>query len=226
MTKPKLIAAVIVLAAIGGWVVFGKFNPYYGLVTEMEVQSTPEVISQLEQQKATALASIQASIEAGERPDLNMYELAAQAAYYLGDLVSAREIYEEYFTENAINPSAWNTYGNILVRMEDWQSAEVAYKTALALAPAEEYYRDLIKVIARNQERAPEVEVLLLNYIDTLGRTQWVMVSLGDWYAQQGQCEKAIDHYKVALSIARDAGGDITPIEQDIESVEQNCVEQ
>jgi tetratricopeptide (TPR) repeat protein len=224
MKKLPLILAIIVVT-IGAYWLFRETNPYYGLVTHMDVQSSPETVATLEQQLTQALASIKAAKDAGERPDLDLYEIAGTNAYYLGNLSQAREIYEEYFSENSINPAAWNTYGNILYKMEDWANAEEAYRTALNLTPMEEFYRDLINVIERDESRDAEIESLLLEYIDTLGQTQWVMVELGKWYADHGQCEKAIDHYEVALTLARKNNGPVESIQQDIELIEQNCVE-
>lgn len=225
MKKLPLILAAIVIIVAGGYWLFQTTNPYYGLVTHMEVQSDPETVTTLQQQLAQALSSIKASQKAGQQPDLNLYEIAGLNAYYLGDLAQAREIYEEYFTYNSINPAAWSTYGNILYNMEDWVGAEEAYRTALQLAPMEEFYRDLIQVVSHDENRIAEVEDILLNYIDVLGQTQWVMVELGSWYAEDGQCQKALDHYKVALTIARNESGPVESIEQDIQIIEDTCVE-
>ncbi|HAL50386.1 MAG: hypothetical protein UU40_C0003G0059 [Candidatus Uhrbacteria bacterium GW2011_GWD2_41_121] len=226
MKKLPLILAAIVIIVAGGYWLFQSTNPYYGLVTHMEVQSDPETVTTLQQQLAQSLSSITASKKADERPDLNLYEIAGTDAYYLGDLVQAREIYEEYFTYNSINPAAWNTYGNIVYMMEDWDKAEEAFRTALELSPMEEFYRDVIKVIERDETRGLEVEDLLLDYIDTIGQTQWVMVQLGEYYADHGQCQKSLDHYNVALTLAKNESGPVESIEQDMQVVEDTCIEE
>ncbi|MBU4315188.1 tetratricopeptide repeat protein [Patescibacteria group bacterium] len=225
MKKLPFILATIVIVVAGGYWIYNTTNPYRGLVTHMDVQSDPETVVTLQQQLSQALSSISASKQADQRPDLNLYEIAGLNAYYLGDLAQAREIYEEYFTYNSINPAAWSTYGNILYHMEDWVNAESAYRTALQLAPMEEFYRDLIQVVSRDESRTSEVEAILFEYIDTIGQTQWAMVQLGTWYAQDGQCQKALDHYNVALTIAKNEGGSVEAIEQDMDAIEQTCVE-
>lgn len=225
MKKISLILAILVLVALGGYALFRELNPYYGLVTQMDVQSTPEDIALIQAQLSSALASIEASLKAEQEPDLNMYEVAGQSAYYLGDLAQAREIYEKYLKIHKINPVAWNTYATILYRMEDWKKAEEAYRKALELSVTEENYRDLIRVIAKDDTRDSEIETLLLNYVDTLGQTQWVMVELATWYEAHSQCQKAIDHLKVARSIARDQGADISILEEDIKRIKATCAQ-
>ena len=127
MKKISFILAAIVIV-VAGYLLFQATNPYYGLVTEIEVQSDEGTVELLQTQLDQSMAAINAAIEIGETPDLDLYILAATNAYYLGDLVQAREIYEDYLEYNSINTAAINSYANILYKMEDWDLAEYLFK--------------------------------------------------------------------------------------------------
>ncbi|MBT3230649.1 tetratricopeptide repeat protein [Candidatus Uhrbacteria bacterium] len=221
MKKISLILALIVVA-VGAYLLFQATNPYYGLVTEIEVQSDEATVEYLEQQLEQTLAAMEAAYQSGETPDLDMFLIAATNAYYLGDLAQAREIYEEYFDYNSINPASWNTYANILYKMEDWDNAEEAYRTALELSPMEEFYMDLVKVIEKDSERYLEVEELLKEAVEVLGQSRSLMVALASWYEETGDCERSIAHYSVAKTLAEsDTLAD--SVQEDIDRVEETC---
>ena len=222
MKKISFILAAIVIV-VAGYLLFQATNPYYGLVTEIEVQSDEGTVELLQTQLDQSMAAINAAIEIGETPDLDLYILAATNAYYLGDLVQAREIYEDYLEYNSINTAAINSYANILYKMEDWDLAEEAYRTALELRPMEEYYRDLIRVISRDESRFEEVEELLLDAVDKLGQSQYLMIKLAEYYLEHEDCTRALAHYSVALTLAQNEGGALESIEYDIAAAEEQC---
>jgi len=224
MKKISFILAAIVIV-VAGYLLFQATNPYYGLVTEMEVQSDEATVEILQNQLDQTLAAISAAVQAGESPDLDLFLLAATNAYYLGDLVQAREIYEDYFEKHSINPAAWNSYANILYKMEDWSNAEDAYRTAVELSPMEEFYMDLVRVIERDSDRFDEVEGILKEAVEILGQSRSLMVSLAGWYEEAGDCERAIAHLNVAKTLA---GSDVMEetIQGDIDSVEETCLQE
>ncbi len=224
MKKISFILALIVIV-VAGYLIFKAANPYYGLVTEIEVQSDEATVEYLGQQLEQSLLAIDAAHQSGETPDINLYINAASNAYYLGDLVQAREIYEEYFEYNAINPAAWNTYGNILYKMEDWDAAEEAYREAVELGPMEEFYMDLVRVLTKDPERVDEIEEVLKEAVEVLGQTHSLMVNLGEWYWEQGDCDRATAHYNVALTLAGSEALE-EAIQKDIDEIEETCVKE
>lgn len=224
MKKLSFILALIVLI-VAGYLVYRTANPYAGLVTQIDVQSDEATVEYLQQQLGQSLSAIAASYDAGERPDLNLFMIAATNAYYLGDLAQAREIYEQYFTENAINPAAWNSYGNILYKMEDWQKAEEAYREAVALAPMEEFYMDLVRVVQKDLDRSADVEEILQEAVEKLGQTRSLMVSLAEYYESVNDCERAIAHYSVAKTLA-ETDEMKQAIQDDIDHIEASCVQE
>ncbi|RMD50724.1 hypothetical protein D6827_03475, partial [Candidatus Parcubacteria bacterium] len=89
----SLTIAIIVLLVFLGVLAFKEFFPYYNLETKIDFQTTQTVASDLQDQLNTLLAAIEAYKQIGERPELDLYIVAARKAYYLGDLAKAREIY-------------------------------------------------------------------------------------------------------------------------------------
>ena len=89
MKKISLLLALIVIV-VGGYLLFHATNPYYGLVTEVEVQSDEATVEYLQQQLEQSLSAMEAAYQSGETPDLDLFLLAATNAYYLGDLSQAR----------------------------------------------------------------------------------------------------------------------------------------
>ncbi len=221
---------IVVVTAIYG--IDQKMNPYRGLVTSIEVQSDEETVFILQSELDTWLAGIEASEKAGEQPNLNLFTLAATNAYYLGDLVQAREIYEAYFEYNNINPVAWNNYGNILKKMEDYEKAEGAYMRAIELdADLEEYYRDLIDLYEDvwPEERNDDIKEILEINVSISGQTQWNMVSLAKWHIRNNDCVRAVDYYKIALALAMNATESqdiIDNLNADIDATKTACTEQ
>jgi tetratricopeptide (TPR) repeat protein len=221
MKKISLVLALIVVV-VGAYLLFQATNPYYGLVTEIEVQSDEATVEYLEQQLEQSLAAIEAAYQSGETPDLDLFMIVATNAYYLGDLVQARETYEEYFEENSINPAAWNTYANILYKMEDWSNAEKAYRTAVELSPMEEFYMDLVRVIEKDSERHLEVEEILKEAVEVLGQTRSLMVSLGEYYYETSDCERSIAHFNVAKTLA-ESDSLVDAVQLEINKVNETC---
>jgi len=223
--------AILVIIVVAVYGIDKKTNPYRGLVTSIEVQSDEETVNLLQTELATWLAAINASESVGEKPDLNLFGLAATNAYYLGDLGQARELYEKYFEYHSINPVAWNNYGNILKKMEDYETAEAAYLKALELDPQfEEYYRDVIDLYQDvwPEEKNDRIFELLEANVEINGQSQWNMVSLAKWYIRNNDCERAVDYYKIALAISMNATESqdiIDNLKADIESTKTACTE-
>lgn len=222
-----VVGLVVAASAVYGGVLFYPrlTNPYYGLTTSFEVQDlTPEVRTTVEGHIATAKASIAAAEQAGEEVDLDQYMIISDYSLVLGDLVTARESLEMVLEQNQGNPIAFNNYAHVLERMGDYTGAEKNYLKAIEISqPYEEYYRDYITLIeVRFPERSGEIEDLLKAGVVSVGQTPWFMVKLGRFYQSAGDCERAIAHYKVAVTLDPDN----QDIKDDFATLKQACANQ
>ncbi|MFA6522259.1 MAG: hypothetical protein WCT24_01540 [Patescibacteria group bacterium] len=207
---------VAVLVAVIGFVVFMQVSDspkwqYRGLTLTQEIQMDDAMRTLLEGRLATEKAALASQIKAAggsnedpDQVDWFLYEQIASDYYMLGDLVGAREAYEDYFKLNAINYVAWNNYANVLELMGDRENAEYAFKQAFTIEPMEEFYRDYIEYIKLdNEDGARDEEILntLLDGVSRAGQTSWFMVELAVYYLAHGDCQNALDHYDVAKSL-------------------------
>ncbi len=215
------IAGIVLAVAIIAAIIIAN-DPYRGLEKErgnIVSEETQEVVGR---RLDLSLAALDAQKKNGEDLDLDLYNSIAFDAWTLGDLVLAREISEEYFTHNDLNYGAWNHYGNILSAMGDKEAAEAAYYRSIELAPnVEEYYRDYMNIVAEDPERDEEVKAILEVAIASVGQTSWNMVTLGNWYLEHDDCDRAVDHYKVAS----DLDPENETIKLDLEELRLQCAE-
>lgn len=209
-TRRQFIFGIALLVFVGALVYAGFANSnawkYQGLTLQSDVEMDEETRNILETRIATTQAAIDAQ-RGSDDIDLNLYTNLAFDAILMGDLVLARETYEEYFERNAINYIAWNNYANVLRDMGDTEKAEEAYRKAVELGGMEEYYSDLIDHIRKNDpdgEREDEVKALLEQDVEENGQSSWSMVMLAQWYMDHDDCERALDHYEVAVSLLPD----------------------
>lgn len=207
--RPEAIGIVIVLVLVaiiaGAFVVKGRGTlKYPGLKTTLEVDMDDATHAYIVQRVAVDEAAIAAQEQKGEKVDLDLYMSLAADAYSLGDLAKAREAVEKQIKGNAANYTAWNLYGTILEDMGDLKGAEKAYRQALNLGgDVEEFYRDLIVLWQTHYypARKNDVRSLLEEYARKR-QTPWNMVELARWYMDDGDCDRALAHYKVARTIA------------------------
>lgn len=231
MTLSRKTAAVsIILLILAAAVVYGAYYlssdafRYRGLVTSDDTEIDEGQRLYFEQQVATAqgaLAAQKAEMDIND-VDWDLYLSIAWNASAMGDLVTAREILEEYFTLHQTNPAAYSLYGTILSRMEDKQKAEDALRRSADLQPSEEAYRKLIAAVRDNSEngdRDQEIKDLLEEGVDKVGQTSWFMVALAEWYLGHNDCDQALDHYQVAEALLPDNEA----IAADIAAAREQC---
>lgn len=195
--------AVLILIAVGVTQMFPRLlDPYAGLKTTIEVQMEESTRLLVLQKLETAKASIAASEQAGEAPDMNLYLTIAEQYFILGDLVSSREAYEEYLALNPASYVGWNSYGNVLEFMGDYEQAEPAYLQAIDGLKAQEFFRDYAEFLAAYfPEKEREYKAILDSAYEHLGQTSWTMQALGDWYFSHNDCVLGRDHYNVARAL-------------------------
>lgn len=213
--------AVIVVLAVGGYFMWQKqANPYDGLVLWRETQIDDATRELLTQRIATTQAAIAAQEAVDGEADLELYLSLANDAYMLGDLVMTRESLEDVLNQNTLLPASWNTYATVLERMGDLDLAEQAYLEAIEISPAGEYYMDYALFLQEHRpERDEDVRLTLEHAVATVGQRTEFMVALAEWYLAHDECEKAIDHYKVAVTLAPTN----TAIADDLEVTRATC---
>lgn len=194
--------AVLIALSIGAYS-FMHQDPYKGLVTHVDIQSDEGVRTLAEQRIATAQASIQASKDAGEEINADLYNTIASDALLLGDLVLARESLESSLAYNSLNGTTWSSYAYTLLLMQDYENAKSAYLRAVEITPMESTYRDAIRILTQQfPDEKTKVKELYEDSVDVLGQKMFNMLGLANWYAEVGDCERSEDHFDVAKDLA------------------------
>lgn len=201
-----LVAAALVYAAYLLWL--APKDPYAGLSTRWDVSLDDATRTLLEQRIATTQAAIALAEQSGSEVETDLYLSLAQDAYAIGDLVTSREALVIALNDNTLNVAVWNTYGNVLEKMNDLALAEHAYQRAIELGAPSEYYMDYVDFLREHYpERDEEAKTVLEYMITSFGRTQGIMVALAEWYYDHGDCDRAIDHLKVAQTLSQNNEG-------------------
>lgn len=220
-----LIVAVVVVAvaAYGVSLALRNNDPYKGLVTERSVDMEESTRVYFENRLKTTQAAIAAKEAAGEVIDLNLYLSVASDAYSLGHLAVAREALELQLAGNSINFVAWNNYALVLEEMEDYVPAEDAFQKTLEIESGiEKYYDDYANfLITHFPERRDDLKALYETSLQVGGQGIWNMRGLAVWYAADGQCDKAVDHYQVAVTLDPENQA----LKDDMANVKKTCQE-
>lgn len=198
-----LAGGALVVAGVIGVFSYTHRDPYEGLITHMDVQADEGVRTLARQRIATAQASLNATAQAGEEVDAQMYNAIASDALLLGDLILARESLEKSLAINSLNGTTWSSYGYTLVNMQDYDLARQAYLRAVEMTPMEATYRDAVRILTQQfPEEKGTIKDLYEDSVATLGQKMFNMLGLANWYADAGDCNRAEDHFKVAEDLA------------------------
>ena len=157
-----------------------------------------------------------------EDVDLDLVLALAWDYTLIGDLVNARETYEEFFESNSIHYTAWGNYASILKKMGDIDAAEEAYLQTLDLRKSEANYRSYVaflEVYFDEGERDEDILALLVEGVANEGQTPWFMDALAKYYYDHGECEKSFDHYEVLIGLVPGDAGVI----DDYTAARQTC---
>lgn len=224
-TRRKLVygvaAGVLAIALVYGFMKWQ--DPYAGLTLTEDVEITDLERSYVEQRIAVTRAALD-SQAGSEDLDLDLFLTLAWDYTLIGNLVDARETYEEYFTHNAINYTAWANYGTILKKMGDIKLAEEAYLKAIEYNPTEGNYRNYV-VLLRDYDPEGDREEEVLNVLNEgvarVGQTPWFMVAIAEWYMNDENCEEAFVYFELAMDLAPE----VTAIAEDYAMAKAACEE-
>lgn len=213
------IVALVIYGIVAAAMRYEDAHKYDGLTLTEEVEMDDATREQVTRRMAVTRSALDIARENNEDPDLNLYMVYAFDASLLGDLVLARETYEEFFEYNAINGAAWSNYGRILANMGDDELALNAFAQAITLEHKEADYRSSYELLRERFEKHAEAKALLEEAVQYIGQTPWLMVALGEWYREQGDCAQAIAHYEVAVSLTPENIG----MQQDLNALRTTC---
>lgn len=211
LSRTRLIIGVISVVLLlsvgyGAFLLWGPSAKYRGLTTHIDVQMDESTRVYVQNQLKTSQASLAAAKANGEEIDLDLYAAVANNAFLLGDLVTAREALEAEMKGNPINYGARMSYGTVLEKMGDYDGARAAFEKALELSDGtapESLFISLVELLrAHFPEDKEAVRFVLELSVKKQGQTSWNMVQLGRWYQAEGDCQRAIDHFSVAKTIA------------------------
>ncbi|MFA5946154.1 MAG: tetratricopeptide repeat protein [Patescibacteria group bacterium] len=227
-SREKMIGGVLVLVCLvailyGGWLQFGPSAKYRGLTTRLDVQIDDATRAYLENQIKTDQASVNAAKLAGKEVDLNLYASISSNAYSLGWLAVSKEALDAELKANPINYGAWNNLGSVLEAMGDFKNARASYEKALDVSAGkgpEKFYIDEVNILeAHFAGEQDKIKAVLELALSTKGQTSWNMVMLGRWYNVHGDCQSAIEHFKVAQSLSPKN----TSIGEELQTIEGTC---
>jgi tetratricopeptide (TPR) repeat protein len=220
----SLIIAIVVLVVIGYFASTIQQDPYKGLTLTKEVQKDESTDHYIKNRIATEEASLAIDRASGEDPNLDMIEILAYDYNLDGDLVGAREAYEEYLEYHTINYAILANYASILTEMGDLEAAEQAYRDVIVVRKAEGYYRSLVDVMGESNEdgsRDEDIKEALEEGIETVGQTGYLLINLAQWYIEHDDCKRGIEHYEVANVVVPDDPG----LQSDIAKARVECTD-
>ncbi|HBD05074.1 TPA: hypothetical protein DCZ32_01295 [Candidatus Uhrbacteria bacterium] len=197
--KITIIAAIVAVAAVGYAYFSGTISKDKPKIAETIDRDLPP---ELEEKYNKDIVELQAKLEA-DPSDLNSMLLLGNAYYGLGELKQAEEWYRKILAVSPNDTPSLENLGQTLSEAGDYIGARDMWIKALELGGQEVYLYNLIDLIKDKipQDRdkiKPVLDIALKN----LGQTAQLMVMFGEWYYDQGDYEKAISHYEVALTLS------------------------
>lgn len=200
-----------------------KGNGSDNFITQAEVDLDETTRYYFENRIAVGEAAIKAREEVGQEDLLILFAIASDASF-VGDLEKARTNYEAYLQVNPINYTIWTNYAGVLEDMGDVDGAELAYLQAIDIAATEDHFGRYLRFLKYNYQDGSRDEDILATLelaLETFGQKEWIMMDLGEWYEDHGECTRAINHYEVAQQV----NPSNESIQKDIDRVRTQCKE-
>ncbi len=200
-------------------------NGDVALIDSREIQLDPEVRDLVEKRIIVTESAIAAQEAVGE-VDWDLYTVLGYDYETIGNLKRASEVYETYLALNPVNYVAWHQYGEVMHARGDLATAETAYRQVLSMTTVSDYILDLVDVIYEqdpNGERKDEIKSILELAVQSEGQTTTFMVYLGKWERRYGDCDRAIEYYENARTLAEGKDDLVKNIESDIAEIRAEC---
>lgn len=197
------------------------FLPNNHVVKRVDSVLSEEQENGIRENLKVSVAAYEAQKKAGEVDKSLILEIAWDY-YIVGELEMSKEFYDEFLSQHEISYVTWNNYGHLMEKMNLLDDAEYAYSRAIELRAAEAYIRDWVHFIEKHYpERQDEVLELLVESVKTNGQTSWQVLKIAQIYESMGECQKAIDHYKVAITLEDNS----ELLQAELDRVEASCEE-
>ncbi|MBI2477072.1 hypothetical protein HYV72_02750, partial [Candidatus Uhrbacteria bacterium] len=160
----------------------------------------PQARAQWEAQLDTTLAAL-----VYDESDLSQIQTAAILEEQLGLYADARRHMEDVLEKNQINPANWTIYGDIALKMRDYETAELAYAKSLELGVDQQVVAKLEQLWREHLPSQMEnIEPLYQDAIAADGQRTFYLVRLAEFYAERGRFDEAVSHMKVAADLDKD----------------------
>ncbi len=198
-----LVGGAVVYFAVSNPPTFA--DPYAGLVTEITPSISDDKKAEYEAHIAEVTAEIATKSAAGEYV-LDVYFVRGGDYQHLGKLKLAFEDYQTVLEGDPENETAWGNSGDLRIAMGDVEGAEMYYKKAVEVYPAETTYNKLYRYYLqyRAEDRDAAVETLLKEAMEKVGPSVPLYVKLGRWYVEHNDRENAILAYRQAAVLDPD----------------------
>ena len=138
----------------------------------------------------------------GEEPSLGDLLDLGNAYNTIGELAKAKEAYGRILVRNPNDAPALENLGTTLYLMQDYYGAEESWLAAAEISGSEPHILRLVDLINNHiPEHKAQVRDILEIAITHLGQTPGLLAALGEWYFEQGDFDRAVSHYEVALDV-------------------------
>jgi len=203
-----VLAAIIIIAIVGSfWLQdYLRYRDQGPVIDETEFLTYVDrgLTEEAQIHWDSVIAELEASIASqGEEPSLgDMLELG-NAYNTVGKLAEAKEMYGQMLVRVPTDAPALENLGSTLYLMEDYFGAEGAWLAAAEISGSEPHILRLVTLINEHiPEHKAQVKDILEIAIDAVGQTPGFLAALGEWYFEQGEFNRAVSHYEVAVDLA------------------------
>ena len=215
-----VLAAIIIIAIVGSfWLQdYLRYRDQGPVIDESEFLTYIDrgLTEEAQIHWDSVIAELEASIASqGEEPSLgDMLELG-NAYNTVGKLAEAKEMYGQMLVRVPTDAPALENLGSTLYLMQDYYGAEGAWLAAAEISGSEPHILRLVTLINEHiPEHKAQVKDILEIAIDAVGQTPGFLAALGEWYFEQGDFDRAVSHYEVALDLAPEDGNLQTRLEE------------
>lgn len=150
-------------------------------------------------------ADKQALREAEENGEevINKHLQLGNAYYAAGELQKAVDQYDTILETHPNDPPALENKGQALYEMGDYFGAEAAWRKAVGIDPQVHTYLKLDELYTKHlTQRYEAFGPMLEEAVANLGQSRGLMIALGNWHKEQGNIDRAISHYEIAIELS------------------------
>jgi tetratricopeptide (TPR) repeat protein len=149
--------------------------------------------------------ALEEAVNEGENAITERLQLG-NSYYAAGELQKAVDEYDKILETHPNDPPALENKGQALYEMGDYYGAETAWRKAVSVDPQVHTYIKLDELYTEHlTERYDEFGPMLEEAVANLGQSRGLMIALGNWHKAQGNIDRAISHYEIAIELSDNA---------------------